>query len=276
MSHDLISIVFPFKAASDTTLPLDNGRIMQGAFLNWFQQGFPELAVKLHDQFQRFYTVSGIQGDFEKVERWLKIHAGQSAWYRVTVMHAEIATTVLAYASNQEAGPFFEDATLKPQRPLVTEKDHPFVRLTSFAALTELGETSMASRPLRPEVVLRFLSPTCFIENEHSLPLPIPSYVFGYLFNQWQTASPQSLPIEDVNNFIHSIHLAYTSLKTQYVDLVKFRRVGFAGLARFGLHPKFPGLYRMLLNLLADFAFFSGVGSHTAMGMGQVVQEISR
>jgi CRISPR-associated endoribonuclease Cas6 len=277
MSPDLISIVFPFNASSSTSLPLDNGRIMQGAFLNWLQQGLPELAVKLHDQYQRFYTVSSFQGDFKNVERWLQIRAGQSAWFRVTVMHGEIANALLEYTAGQEVGPFFEDAVLKPQQPIVTENGHPFVRITSFGKLAESVEASMAGNALRPEVVLRFLSPTCFMENDHSLPLPIPTYVFGYLFNQWQMSSPQPLPVEDVDSFIHSIHLGYASIKTQFVDLVKFRRIGFTGLTRFGLHPKLPGLYRILLHLLAEFSFFSGIGSHTAMGMGQVLpQDTSR
>jgi len=40
-----------------------------------------------------------------------------------------------------------------------------------------------------------------------------------------------------------------------------------------------PGLlenYKQALQLLARFAFFAGVGSHTTMGMGQVAQAANR
>ena len=276
MSHDLIAIIFPLEASADASLPVDNGRIMQGAFLKWVQLSLPELAVKLHDQYQRFYTVSGLHGDFCLSEHRLQIRAGHTAWFRVTALQAEIAEALLELAAETQTGPRLDDGKWLPGHAQIDPETNEFVQLTSFAALAEAAQNLAALDTLSPEVMLHFNSPTCFMENEQSLPLPVPRYVFGYLFNQWQITSPFPLPIEDIDSFINSIHLAYAGIKTRSVDYQKFRRVGFTGQARFGLHPKLPPLYRMLLHLLAGFAGFSGVGSHTAMGMGQTLQEIRR
>lgn len=271
MNPSLISILFPLTATANTTLPIHSGRIMQGAFLKWLQRDYPELSVKLHDRYQRLYTVSALQGDLGAGERgWLKIQAGQNAFFRVTAIHEEIASALLQAAEAGEGGPELDDGNWQPQAPMID--GHDLTKESSFVQLAEQAQEMAERNHLAPEVVLRFTSPTCFIENEQSLPLPVPRYVFGNLFNQWQSASPFPLPVEDVDHFITSIHLAYTSLKTQFIDFGKFRRVGFVGLVRFGLHPKFPPMYRMLLHLLAEFASFSGVGSHTTMGMGQVIR----
>jgi CRISPR/Cas system endoribonuclease Cas6 (RAMP superfamily) len=76
-----------------------------------------------------------------------------------------------------------------------------------------------------------------------------------------------------LQHFVESIHLAYARIETQVVDLQKYRRTGFIGEARFASHPALPENYRQALQLLAKFAFFCGVGSHTTMGMGQVSQK---
>jgi CRISPR-associated endoribonuclease Cas6 len=273
MTENLLSIVFTLKSTDATSIPLHSGRIAQGAVLAWLQRYKPELAVKMHDHYQRLYTVSGLQGALKKDGRWLKVAKGESLWFRFTALHPEIIDAFLEIAAREEPGPGFDDERLQPGAVLAPPVEHESVSITSFEQLAAGSERLADAGDISTDVSLRFLSPTCFIENGQSLPLPVPRYVFGNLFNQWQNASPFPLPVEEVGHFIENIHLVYTSLKTDTVDFKKFRRVGYEGVARFGLHPKMPVLYRMVLQLLAEFAFYAGVGSHTAMGLGQTVRE---
>ncbi|MBI3490961.1 MAG: CRISPR system precrRNA processing endoribonuclease RAMP protein Cas6 [Acidobacteria bacterium] len=48
---------------------------------------------------------------------------------------------------------------------------------------------------------------------------------------------------------------------------------GFIGTCEYSVGPRAPEDVSRALHLLADFAFFCGVGLKTTMGMGQVLGE---
>jgi len=266
----LTSTIFTLSAAADTDLPLYAGRILQASFLKWLQREHPQLVAKLHDaNYPRPYTVSDLHGDFERRNGRLRLQQGAQVWFRLTGMESHFNDAVRDCAEKQGVGPQPDDPRLVPGNVLMAPEAHEWAQSSSYEAIAaEVQRLSQDDR-LRESVSLRFWSPACFIENKQSLPLPIPRYVFGYLTNKWQLASPLPLPVEDVQHFVESIHLAYARLETRVVDLQKYRRVGFFGTARFALHPALPLIYRQSLHLLARFAFYCGVGSHTTMGMGQ-------
>lgn len=270
MQNDLTSIVFTLTAQDDTSLPVDSGRILQAAFLNWFKQDHPELAVKLHDKnYARPYTISPLYGKFERDGGWQKIKKLQEGWFRLTAIEPHFIECVQKSVAERKQGPAPDDSRLVSGPVLQLPEEHEWANSSSFEQIAQEVQTLSEANQLSEQVSLYFMSPTCFIENKMSLPLPIPRYVFGYLANQWQLASPFELPLEDLQHFVDSIFLAYTRIDTRMVELKKYRRVGFIGTARFALHPALPLIYRQSLHLLAKFAFFSGVGSHTTMGMGQ-------
>jgi len=99
MTENLLSIVFTLKSTDATSIPLHSGRIAQGAVLAWLQRYKPELAVKMHDHYQRLYTVSGLQGALKKDGRWLKVAKGESLWFRFTALHPEIIDAFLEIAA---------------------------------------------------------------------------------------------------------------------------------------------------------------------------------
>lgn len=269
-SPSLTSIVFTLTAQEDTSLPVDSGRILQAAFLNWFKQDHPELAVKLHDKnYARPYTISPLYGKFERKGKWLKIKKLQEGWFRLTGIESYFNRCVLETIANRKHGPEPDDRRLVPGPVLQLPEEHDWAGAGSFEQIIEEVRLLAEHQQLPEQVCLYFRSPTCFIENKNSLPLPVPRFVFGYLVNQWQLASPLELPLEDLQHFVESIFLAHARIDTRMVELKKYRRVGFIGTARFALHPAMPYIYRQALHLLTKFAFYSGVGSHTTMGLGQ-------
>jgi len=271
---DLASIVFTLTASADTKLPPANARILHGALLRWLERDQTELVALLHDaNYQRPYTLSDLHGCLEEKNGWLKIPQGETYWYRLTGIEAHFIQCLLTSMRQQKAGPQPDDPKLVPGPAFVLPEEHPSAQLSSFAQIIEGVRQQSQRRELSPSVALRFDSPTCFIENKQALPLPVPRFVFGYLTNKWQLASPVALPVEDVQHFVESIHLSYARIETRIVDLQKYKRTGFTGECRFALHPARPENYRQALHLLAEFAFFSGVGSHTTMGLGQARQK---
>jgi len=273
----LASIIFPLTAAEHTSVPRHTGRILHASFLRWLERDHPELVAQLHDaNHPRPYTVSNLQGNLTPNGERLKLDKGQTAWFRLTALEEYFLNCVRASIDKQKTGPQPDDRRLVPGPPLQSPHEHPWAASASFEQLAQTLARETETPPLRHSLVLRFHSPTCFIENKQALPLPVPRYVFGYLLNKWQLASPFPLPVDDVEHFVESIHLAHAHLETAQVDLQKYQRTGFTGEARFALHPSLPENYKHALQLLAKFAFYSGVGSHTTMGMGQVAQAANR
>lgn len=268
---DLASIVFTLTARAATKLPPANARILHGALLRWLERDHPALVKALHDNNDRRpYTLSGLRGHFEMKNGWLQLAPGETYWYRLTGIDAEFIQPVLASMRRQQCGPQPDDPQLVPGPAFVSPEEHPGAGLSSFSEIIAGVLEQTEQRELDHAVNLCFDSPTCFIENKQALPLPVPRYVFGYLTNAWQLHSPVALPVEDVQHFVESIHLSAARIETQVVDLQKYQRTGFVGECRFALHPALPENYKQSLHLLEKFAFFSGVGSHTTMGLGQM------
>ncbi len=270
---NLASIVFTLTAAQATSIPRYSARVLHASFLRWLERDHAELVGQLHDaNHPRPYTLSNLQGELTLQGERMRMDSGAKVWFRLTTLEESFLQCVLASVEKQNAGPQPDDRRLVPG-PVFCELDqHPWAAVSSFAQLAQAIEREGRAQPLRPHVTLRFHSPTCFIENNQALPLPVPTYVFGYLLNKWQMASPFVLPLEDVQHFVQSIHVSAARVETGQVDLQKYQRTGFFGEARFALHPALPENYKQALHVLAKFAFFSGVGSHTTMGMGQAVQ----
>ncbi len=270
---DLASIVFTLTAAADTKLPPANARILHGSLLHWLERDQPELVKLLHDNNERRpYTLSDLHGTFEEKNGWRKLRQGEIYWYRLTAVDAGFIQCLLASMRQQPSGPQPDDPRLVPGPAFLAPEQHPEAQLSSFGQIIDSVRQLSERGQLGPAVDLQFNSPTCFIENKQALPLPVPRFVFGYLANKWQLASPVALPVEDLQHFVESIHLAFGRVETQVVDLQKYKRTGFTGECRFALHPALPENYRQSLHLLEKFAFFCGVGSHTTMGMGQAKQ----
>lgn len=272
---ELASLIFTLTAAAPTSVPRYSARVLHASFLRWLERDHAELVAQLHDaNHVRPYTLSNLQGELmpnSRDER-LRIEAGATVWFRLTAMEEFFLQCVFASIEKYKTGPQPDDRRLVPGPIYYSLDQHPWADLSSFAQIAQTVARESSGQPLRQHVTLRFHSATCFIENKQALPLPVPNHVFGYLLNKWQLASPFALPLDEVQHFVESIHLSHAKIETEQVDLQKYQRTGFTGEARFALHPALPENYRQALHMLAKFAFFSGVGSHTTMGMGQTVQ----
>jgi CRISPR-associated endoribonuclease Cas6 len=270
---NLASIVFTLTAASDTSLPQDTGRLLHGAFLRWLEQAHPKLSLMLHEKnYLRPYTLSGLRGPWERKDGELRISPGSQVWYRLTAIGSQFVTCVQSSIAQQTPGPQLDDPSLVPGPIFQSRREHPAARMTRFASLLRGVYRHWHAQLLTKSVILRFISPTCFVENKQSIPFPLPASVFGYLVKRWQMASPIPLPISDEAQFLANLCVADMHLHTRAVDLQKFQRTGFVGEVRFTLSAKSSLQELITLHLLARFAYYSGVGSHTTMGMGQAMQ----
>lgn len=121
----------------------------------------------------------------------------------------------------------------------------------------------------RKEVELVFATPTAFKAGDLDLPLPIPRLVFGSLLRKWNAFSPHPLRIS-IQDLERTVALAEAHIRTRIFYDGRSHIVGFVGRARFRvLRGASPELLQAV-NVLAQFAFFAGVGRKTTHGMGLV------
>lgn len=139
---------------------------------------------------------------------------------------------------------------------------------------------------------LEFASPTSFRSVGLYRPLPEPGLVFKSLYERWRglmdTALPFSPDPADLETFAsHLVSLDYHRVSGVRVSMKHGHIPAFRGTAHYlferentALAKRDPelyarlhtqrGEYASLLNLLAHFGFYSGVGIKTAQGMGML------
>lgn len=145
----------------------------------------------------------------------------------------------------------------------------------SYAAIA----ASAASRAEgRPRAVLRFMSPTAFAAGANAVSLfPEPGLVFGSLIRRWNQHAGPALTIgtQVCESLLGACRVESHSLRTGSVLAAGRVSKGFFGECEFSMPEETSRTVREAFYCLAEFAFFSGVGMRTAMGMGQV-REVKR
>jgi CRISPR-associated endoribonuclease Cas6 len=118
-------------------------------------------------------------------------------------------------------------------------------------------------------ILLKFVSPTAFKARGQNLPLPLPGSVFGSLLDKWNSFAPIAMP-DEVRRFADEC-LAIS----QYAGRTRALRgkegnvqIGFVGLVRFSATNR-DRYWLSLINVLADFAWYAGIGRLSTQGMGQ-------
>jgi CRISPR-associated endoribonuclease Cas6 len=102
-----------------------------------------------------------------------------------------------------------------------------------------------------------------------NVPLPLLDLVFGSLLDRWQAFAPLALN-PDLRRFAaEQVAVARYRLRTRALPFKPgAMQVGFSGECLF-VALRRDRYWLSVLHLLADFAFYAGVGYQTSMGMGQ-------
>jgi CRISPR-associated endoribonuclease Cas6 len=149
---------------------------------------------------------------------------------------------------------------------------------TSYARLLEQSQTCLTRSIAR--LTLEFDSPTAFggvdrpWSRETTL-LPEPPRVFGGLARRWQRFAPEGLAeaieMEALSRYLEErVRVEEYALHTQRLHLRQAQLLGFVGRCTYRLPPDDAGdRLRRQAHLLAEYAFYAGVGQKTAQGMGR-------
>jgi len=268
---ELLSLVLALRPAGPHAGPAVPwwGRASQALLLNTVEWSQPSLARLLHEgSGPRPFTASSLLGHFSGG----RTDPGQVYTLRFTALQADVAAALLAgcglgglLAPGAEvnlAGQLFQVVSVTSD-----PAEHPWAATEDYAGLA--ASRLAAGAAVERQISLVFTSPTSFRTQGRTMPLPLPELVFGSLLERWNAFAPLALP-EEVRRF------AQECLAVSRFDLATRPVPGKDGGLRVGAVGRITyaalntdRYWLSLLQTLAAFALFSGVGAGTAAGLGQ-------
>lgn len=259
-SPDLLSCVVLLRTAPGER-PRDAflGREIHAFFLHLVASVDPGLASQIHDApSMKPFTVSPLL--------WDDPH---NPWFRITTFAPRVAHALSEAASAWEGRQIrLADGLYRVEAVITDRRKHPWAAASTYHDLWD-HYTQSWMRPGAP-ITLQFYTPTTFRRGRQTCPLPDPGLVFQSLLAKWNAFSPR--PISNgMKNYIDSeVSVGRYSLETNLLDLGRDRRLmGFSGACDFTASDTQDERFRHL-RMLAEFAFYAGVGHKATMGMGMV------
>lgn len=264
----LTSLVIKLQSSTKATLPATLGRAGQALLLELIRQRNPGLTAALHESDSaKPYTVSNLVLG-QRHNGSLHVQAGEEGWLRFTGLNKEISQHLYVLATNAP-----EHITLHGHRMRVTgatldAAEHAWAGHMSYQELVGKFQRNGQAKA-DTNLGLEFASPTTFKSKGRYVPLPLPELVFGSLFSRWNAFAPLELdlPVRDFAEEV--VGLSRYDLSSCGLPYKQGMQIGFTGCVTFAILNREP-VWLSVLHLLAEFAFYSGVGYQTTAGLGQV------
>lgn len=263
---NLYALVLRLVSEKGHYIPDAYGQQLHGLFMELVRQVDPEQSNDLHKPaLSKHFTLAevpryGRREDFRGIE------------IRITLLRSVLFQTLAQALMEQSVRPAMRigPTPMLLQDVFGTPGTHPWAGYSRFEDLVEQVQVDKT-------VTLEFKTAT-FIKqgdiedsNKQRLQtLPTPEAVFGSLARRWNDLAPPDLLLpdskDDFREICKNILVKRYSLETNVQRLRKNPQVGFVGRCTYEL-PNNPA-YQRTLTLLADAAFYMGLGAKTSQGMG--------
>lgn len=270
MTH-FYSLVINLTAQHEGPLPVSHGQFVQAAFMALVRAAQPELAQALHDlSDHKPYTLSTLHGWLERRDGRYVLPAGWRGHFRLTLLHTSLFNVFMQRLLTEP-----RMAIRLGQADFVVDSvygapgSHPWCGYATAESLQ--AEAGLAQR-----VRLEFATPTSFNQTDKAdsgaarvALLPDPRLIWSSLSAKWQRFT--SLPLPDGLQAWVERNVVVSEVRRWETRALRYKGgdlLGGLGDVTFQALHDDPAMLRAW-NLLADFAFFCGVGRKTGIGMGQ-------
>ena len=283
-----------------------NGELVHGAFLRWLRSAAPDVVAWLHEgQKRRLFTCSSLRFprfetrmlEAERRNTHLPLEPENTYTLRLTLLLGELfplfhdaLLNVTSPATRDARPPFIQlgKQLLLLEEVLLTNDERN--GWTGFTSLASLIEQASQIRYARETVfTLEFSSLTTFSRGNtktgyglHQVMLPLPQMVFSNLARRWEDIAPPELAglvqKERIEQYLQEdgVIIIDYNLTAHHVHFTTHKQRGFVGTCTYQVRgpdepteEAHPLTLRQQLYLLAQLAFYSGIGYKTAMGLGQ-------
>ena len=305
--NKLYALLLKLRPLQQGTLMPFSGELVHAAWLDWLRAAAPEVATWLHEgNKRRFFTCSSLQfpipgprmRDAERENVHMPLDPEKVYTVRITLLLGELFPLfhdALMSFNKQQSGtskpPFMKlGKQLFLLEEVVAGADDPseWTGFTSFAQLADKAKTLRLGRT--EPLTMEFASLTTFSRGNqrdktygnHHARLPLPHYVFTGLAKRWQELAPPELAgmvqVEPIAEYCRDegIIIADYDLKAHQLKFTTHMQPGFVGKCKYSLRgpdepttEEAPLTVRQQILLLAQLAFYTGVGYKTAMGLGR-------
>jgi CRISPR-associated endoribonuclease Cas6 len=257
------------------------GHQAHAAFLRTVEEADPALSEALHTPNLpvRPFSVSPLQGTPLPHNGQVHLSPEQTYWLRFTILYPPIFERFMQRFLHGEGRPIIQlgEAALLIREILTTPESHPWAGYTTWESLAQQAQDQR-------DVTMEFVTPTAFSFGQKEwgkkiIVLPQPEVVFDNLARAWNNLAPPQVQVDRsaLKTYLEEyvVIKRIEDLTTQMLDFGRARQVGFVGCVTYGLMGE-NAIARAQLNMLADFAFYAGVGYKTTMGMGQCRKQEAR
>lgn len=263
----LVSAVVKVKPVVKVLVPAHLGQAAYGLFLKTVRSLDREMASRLHSgEGYRPFTVSSLLETGPSRGGEVLVKPDEEYGLRFTSIDPALSELLLSRLPNGLPSSISLDK-LEYQVVGITQRatDYPWAGRESFDSLVR--KHFWGERPAA-KITLRFASPTTFRSGGHNIPIPLPRLVFASYLDKWNEFAGVPLG-PDFKRFLEeSVVVSRYQLRTRIVPIKKGLQVGCTGYCEYtALNGEEYSL--RLMNLLADFAFWTGTGAKTTMGLGQ-------
>jgi len=274
----LYSSVIKLLSLHTVTIPRPGAQHAHGAFFDILRQVDPALATEVHaiegKGKRKPFTLSPIQGlpanrrNGQEKAGTIHLREGWECWLRVTLLDETLFRKFIEYfldspSPKGTAEIRLGDAHFLVSEILTTPGSHPWAGFTTLEALQK-----RLDEPPPDSISFEFHSPTSFKLGDHIELIPYPKLLFGNLATAWKNLSGEDM-VEAIEKYAQqNLQLTPHRLERRALTLSNQPQLGSLGKVEYRLlHPEDTPLARAL-NLLADLAFYTGVGRKTTQGMG--------
>ena len=272
MITDLLSAVVMLHPEGTAAPMLALGRATHAWFLAQVRNQDPLLARALHaDNAEKPFTVSDVwrirakeKGNAEPEDRFfLRLTSYDPAVTKFLLQEflPNLPQKAVLGEFSFRVGEVLTEPSQTDDRGI-----RPWVGYSSFEQL--LMQNALQER-IPSRVTLRFASPTVFKSKGRFMPVPLPRLVFEGLVRKWNEHAPVELP-EEVSQYAEeSMAISSYRLRTRVVKFGGERAIpGFTGTCSYAMLVK-DRYWMGMIQTLAEFSMYAGVGKQTTMGMGQ-------
>ena len=302
----LYALLLKLRPLQQGTLMPFTGELVHGALLNWLRAAAPDVATWLHEgQKRRLFTCSSLHFSqpmqpslrAERENIHLPLNPMKTYTVRLTFLLGELfplfySALMQSKASEAEtsSAPFIrlgKQLFLLEEVIFANDDSTGWTNFTSPTSLIEKAEHMRFSTDT--PLTLEFGSLTAFSRGHsrvgygaYQMLFPFPQAVFQNLLRRWEDIAPAELAHvvhrERIEQYLQDdgvIVIDY-DLTAHYVHFTTHLQRGFLGTCTYQLRgpdekpaPASPLTLKQQIYLLAQLAFYCGVGHKTAMGLGQ-------
>ncbi|OJV90368.1 MAG: CRISPR-associated endoribonuclease Cas6 [Chloroflexi bacterium 54-19] len=271
-----VSLVVVVKPKIAGSILAANGRWVHGLFFNWLQQEESALGNAFHeeDEKEKPFTISCLQPlTSERIDfkGSLPLLASHLYWFRITSMHPLLDRVLQESFFRNKTELTLQEIPFSVENVTFSPRQHPWGATITWQDL----DTNAPVNTVRIE----FASPTMLKmarrpgeKTGRILRLPLPSEVFGKLAARWNGFSGDPLDPELLTALKENLVITDYALHTVAIKEGKGKNSWewpcFQGWCEYTLMPSDLAL-AAVLQKLARFSFYSGLGFKTPRGFGQ-------